>query len=395
MKLCIVLVLLYGYICHGSDIWYQAEMSMYFVPSFQSVYTTLQQNILDKLLVVDSDSLITDNSALMAFISNLHCEVESLLNYLDTSITISKNIRVKVDHKLATIMNDISIKENEIAHVHDQIQELNEKIQDKQSEISLAEQSVRQAEDLVAKAEKALAHAEKEAQNAELCAGLIGRRRRFLGGVWNSIQNSVVKPVASAVNTMGGAIESAVNTATGAVVDNVVKPVCSVVNVQQLDGARRNVENKKNELSLRRDQLQTLKNGLNSMKNDLVIYNTELHNLNYQLNQLQGSLVALPNEQHIIVSINEKLTDVAGHIRAAFDGSISFLDAMTKAIDSDSIVKPLNAIYDELQENNVMKPFNAAKISMEQINRAKINLQALIAFTANIALNMVDVRCAN
>ncbi|CAF1295599.1 unnamed protein product [Rotaria sordida] len=406
MKLCILLVLFYGYICHASDIWYQTEMSIHLVPPFQNVYTTLQQNILDKLLTIDSNTLKINDGAFASFASNLHCEIEKLLKYLDLSVTASNNIRTKVDQKLSTIVKDISAKESEIARADGQIRDMNARIQAKRSQISTAEQSVRQAEGLVANAQNELSHAEREVEAAQLCSGLFGRRKRFLGNLWNSIQTSVLKPIESAVNQAGNAIgsvvnqagsaiESAVNTAAGAIVDNVVKPVCSVVNFQQVDNARRNVENKKNELSSRRNQVQTFKNDLNSIQNDLIIYNAQLLNLNSQLNYLKNSLSALPNEQHIILSINQKLKDVVARIRALFGSSTSLLDVATTVIDFESVVKPLNAIYDELQQNQFIVSFNAGKISMEQVNQAKTNLQALIPSIANTPFNMEITRCPN
>ncbi|CAF1016286.1 unnamed protein product [Didymodactylos carnosus] len=391
MKLCIVLVLFYGYICHGSDIWYQAEMTINLVPPFQSVYTTLQNNILDKLLTVDSNSLATNDGALISFASNLHCEVEKLLKYLDGSVTASNNIRIKVDHKLTTIINEISAKESEIAHMDGQIRDMNARIQAKRSQISGAEQSVRQAEGSVTAAQNALHNAEKEVEDAKLCQGLFGRRKRFLGNLWNTIQDSVLKPIESAVNTATNALGDAVNTVGGAIVDNIVKPVCSVINFQQVDNALKNVENKKNELSFFRNQLQTFKNDLNSFQSDLTTYNSQLYNLNYQLNQLKNSLIALPNEQHIILSINQKLQGVVSHIRALFGGSTPFLDAMTTVVDFESVVKPLNAIYDELQQNQFMVLFNVGKISMEQINQAKISLQVMPSMSFNIG----GTRCSN
>ncbi|CAF3018571.1 unnamed protein product [Rotaria sp. Silwood2] len=370
-------------------------MSIHLVPPFQSVYTTLQQNILDKLLTIDSNSLTTHDDALTSFASNLRCGVEKLLKYLDASVAASNNIRIKVDQKLTTITNDIAAKKSEIARTDNQIRDVNAKVQAKQSQIRAAEQSVRQAESVVADAQNALHRAEQEVEDAKLCVGLFGRRKRFLGDLWSSIQNSVLKPIESAVNSAGSAIESAVNSAGNAIVENIVKPVCSVVNFQQLDNTRRNVENKKNELASFRNQVQIFRNDLNSIQSDLTTYNAQLSNLNYQLNHLSNSLIALPNEQHIILSINQKLSNVVGHIRTLFGGSTSFLDSMTTMIDFEPIVKPLNAIYDELQQNQFIASFNAAKISMEQINQAKISLLALIASIPSMPVNMGSTRCSN
>lgn len=406
MKLCIFLVLLYGYICHGSEIWYQTEMSTYLVPPFQNAYTTLQNNILNQLLTADSHSTTMNEGAVTSLSSNLYCAVEKLLQYLDTSVTASSNIRNKVDYKLMTITNDIAAKENEIARIDSQVQDTNAKIRAKQSQINSAEQSMRQAERSVADAEDALRRAEQEVEDAKLCAGLFGRRKRFLGNLWNSIQTSVLKPIESAVNTAGNAIESAVNTAGnaigsavntagGAIIENVVKPVCSVINFQQVDNAGRNVESKKNELSFFRNQVQTFKNELNSIQSDLAVFNAQLFNLNYQLNQLKSSLIALPNEQHIILLINQKLTDLIAYTKKRLSASASFFDAMTAIVDFESIVQPLNAIYDELERNQFMQPLSAGKILVEQINQVKTNLQALISSMPSIGMNMQGTRCVN
>ncbi|CAF1082858.1 unnamed protein product [Adineta ricciae] len=408
MKLSLVLLFISVYLCHTSDIWYQADMSTTLVPPFQNVYTTLQQTLISRLSTLNGDSLPTDEPTLTSITSMFYCEVEKLVKNLDLTLLASNNIRIKVDQKLASIMNEIKAKENEIARMNGQIQDVNGKIQAKQSQISTAEQSVRQAENSVNEAQNALQRAEKEVEEAQKCSGLFGRRKRFLGNIWNSIQsvvndagnaissavNQAGNAIGSVVNQAGGAIESAANTVGNAIVDNVVKPVCSVINFQQVDNARRNVENKRNELVNYRSQVQSLKNDLNSMQNDLVVYSAQLYNLNYQLTQLQNSLVALPNEQHIILSINQKLSSVASTVQLALNNAGSFPNGLMTMIDFDSIVKPLNAVYDELQQNQFMTSFSIAKLSGQEVNQAKTGLQVLIDSMLNFPFNANNARCS-
>ncbi|CAF0806740.1 unnamed protein product [Adineta steineri] len=383
-------------------------MSTYVVPPFQNVYRTLKENIFDKVLAIDSNSLTTDDNALTSFGSNLYCELEALSKNLDASVAASNNVRVQVNFKLFTLKQEIAAKENEIARMDTQIRDANGKIQAKQTQINAADQSVQQSERLVADAQNALQRAEQEVANAQLCSGLFGRRKRFLGNVWNSIGSAIntaanavgsaattaVDAVGSAANTAAGAIGSAANTVADAVVDNVVKPVCSVINFQQVDNARRNVENKKNELASFRNLVQSLRNEFNSLQNDLTINKAQLNNFNSQLNQLKNSLISLPSEEHMIIMIHQKLSDVVTQIRTLFSGSTTFLNALSGVFDSESIVKPLNAVYDELQKNQFMGPFSVGKISIEQINQAQINLQALIVAVPNMLSNMGAVRCS-
>lgn len=394
MKLCILLVLFYGYFCYGTDIWYQTEMSTYLVPPFQNVYTTLQQNIVGKLLTADSNPLTANDGTPAPTATDVLCGVKKLQQNLEIALIISNSIRNKVDTKLTSIMNDIAAKESEIGRLNGQIQDVNGKIQAKQAVIASAEQSVRQSEASVAAAENELRNAEKEVQDAQLCGGLIGRRKRFIGNLWNSIQNNVLKPIESAINTAGGAIESAINTAGGAIVDNVVKPICGVINVQQLDNAKRKVESKRNELSAARNQLQTLNNDLNSMRNELTTHNAQLHNLNYQLKELKDSLIPLPTEQHIILSISQKFTSAVTHLRTVVGASPSFINVVAAAFDSNAVVQSLNAVYDELQQNQFMTSFNIPKISTEQISQANINLQASAASMPSTAINMQAITCS-
>ena len=397
MKLSIVFVLFFGYFCHGSDIWYQAEMSTWFVPPFQYAYTILQTNVLTKLSTIDANSLSTRADAPTALATNMYCEVDKLIRALDVSVTSSNNIRIKVDQKLATLTSEIAAKEKEVAQTNAQIQSMNGKIQSKESEIASGEQSVRQAESSVNAAQNALQGAEKDVADAQLCAGLIGRRKRFLGNVWNSIQsaaNAAGNAISSAANTAGNAISSAANEVAGAIVENVFKPVCSVINFQQVDNARRNVENKKNELSASRARVQTLKNDMNAMQNELVTFNSQVYNLYYQLTHLQGSLVTLPTEQHIIMEINRKLTSVVTFIRSSFGNAASFFEAMAAMTTFDSLIQPLNAIYDELQQNQFMTSLSTGKVSVEQFNRAQAGLQALAAAMVNVPINMGSINCA-
>jgi peptidoglycan hydrolase CwlO-like protein len=416
MKLSIVLILFSAYLCNANDIWYQREIATWLVPTFQYSYMLLQGNILNKLSTFNSNSLLINDDAFALVASNLYCEMDKLIKALDVAVTSSNNIRIKVDQKLASLMNEIAAKEKEVAQTNNQIENISSKIQSKEVEIVAAEQSVRQIESSVADAENALQRAEKEVADAQLCAGLIGRKKRFLGSIWNSIQTSVIKPIESAVNTAGSAITSAANTAGNAITSaantagnaitsagntvgeailgNVVKPVCTVINFQQVDSTRRNVENKKNELAAIRNQLYTLQNDLNSMKNDLVIYSTQVYNLYHELTQLHSSLLVLPTEQHIILEINQKLASVAAYIRSSFSGSASFFDKINTMVSFDLLIQPLNTIYDELQQNQLMTSLNTGKISTEQFDQAKIGLRALTVATVNMPFLMESINCA-
>jgi len=97
----------------------------------------------------------------------------------------------------------------------------------------------------------------------------------------------------------------------------------------------------------------------------------------------------------MIIMIHQKLSGVVTQIRTLFSGSTSFLDAMTKVVDFDSIVKPLNAIYDELQQNQLTVSSITGKMSMEQINQAKIGLQALAVAISSMPFNMGGISCSN
>jgi len=393
--LCIILVLFYGYVCYGNEIWYQAEMTANVVPSFQNAYGTMQQNILDKLLTTDINSLATNDDALKSFAVNLNCQIEKIFKYLDSSAIAGNNIRIKVDQKLTSITQAIQQKQNEIAGTNVQIQNVNSRIQMKRNQINAADANVRQAEAAVASATNALHNAEREVEDAKLCQGLFGRKKRFLGNIWNSIQNAVINPVGQALNTAAGAIEQAANVVANAVVDNVVKPVCSVINYSALDNAIRNVENKKNELSSFKNQVQTFKNELTTIQNELTVFNSQLYNLNYQLNELQNSLVELPNEKHVILLINQRLTDVLGHMRKFFSGSTILKDVMKTLIDFDLIMKPLNVVHEELRRNQLMAAYPGGEITIQKTNQVKINLEILIVLLGDMSFNIGSKNCSN
>ena len=108
---------------------------------------------------------------------------KSLLKNLDVAVSTSNNIHIQVDQKLATINDDISAKESEIARIDGEIRDINAKIQAKRNQINAAEQSVSQAERLVADAQNGLRRAEQEVEDVKLCVGLIGRQKRFLSNV--------------------------------------------------------------------------------------------------------------------------------------------------------------------------------------------------------------------
>lgn len=384
MKAAVIFFIFYAHFCFGNNMWYQTEISLHLVPPFNSVYTIFQQNILNEVLKLDSNLLAINESAFSAFSTSIHLEASNLLKYLNLSVMASNNIRIKVDQKLMTIINEIAAKENEIELIGQQIQDMADNIEVKHAQISSAEESVKQAELSVISADNALLLAEKEVEDAKLCAGLLGKRKRAL----NTMFNLFFKPMELAVNTGINMMGSSMGAAGNVMVNGIVKPVCSVINYQKIDNAKKNVETTKNTLSALKYRIQTLTNDLNSMQTDLNTYNAQLFDLSNMLNELKDSVIDLPSEQHVILSIHEKLTNVISQLFGVMAGSASFLDAMMKMIDFESIVKPLNDIYDDLLDNHLIISLDHGKIRIEQINQAKSILESVVAMLLNMPFKM-------
>ena len=358
-------------------------MSTNLVPPFNNAYKLLQQNILNQLLAMDPQTFTNSQSEMNTFSSNLYCEVGKLLDFIDTSINASTRIRTQVDSKLNTINQEISIKEGEIARVETQIQGVAANIENKQSQIKIAEESVKQAEIAVGNAETELRQAEKEVEEARLCAGLLGRKKRFLGAFWTPMEYFFVKPMELAMNTAGGMM-----------VNGFVKPVCSVINYQQIDNAKKNVETKKQELVSFRNLVNTYKNDLKPIQNELIAYSTALQQLNNELNELKITLITLPAEQHIIISIDQTLKATESYIRTLFTTSASFIDVIMKMIDFEFVIKPMNAIYEELQQKQFLLALNFGKMTEAQINQAKTKLQSLVLLAFNSPWKTENMRCS-
>lgn len=383
MKFPMFLMLLCTWICHGNEIWYQSEISTHLEPSFRIVYKTMQQDIINKLLTIDSKLLTTNQAAMTSFSSDLYCEMEKFIQNIAATAAASSDIRTMVENKLNNITEDISNKESEIARLETQLRGIHANIQGKQSQITVAEESVQQAETSVLNAQNELYGAEKEVEAAKLCAGLFGKRKRFLDTLWKPMDFFFIKPMEFAMNTAGGMM-----------VNGFVKPVCSVINYQKVDDAKKNVESKKHELTFFRNLVETYKNDLTSIQSDLTTYSAQLNNLNYELNQLKSSLTQLPVEQHLIVSIDQKLTNTASYIRTLFYKSTSFIDIVKKVIDFEYMIKPLNAVYDELKQNQFIGAFNFDKISSAQVDQAKAKLQGLTSAKFSVTWNVENIRCS-
>lgn len=383
MKIHLFLTLLCTWICYGKEIWYQAEMYEHLEPSFHMVYKTMQQDIINKLLNMDSKLLTTNQAAMTSFSSNLYCEMGKFIQNIDATVAVTSNIRSMVEDKLKNITDYISAKESEIARLETQIASSHASIQGKQAQITVAEESVKQAEASVLNAQSELNDAEKEVQAAKLCAGLFGKRKRFLDVLWSPMDFFFVKPMELAMNTAGGML-----------VNGFVKPVCTVINYQKVDEAKQHVESKKHELTFFKNLVQTYQNDLSSIQTDLATSNAQLQNLNSELNQLKSSLTELPDEQHLIVLIDQKLNNAASFLRTLFYKSASFIDVIKTAIDFEYMIKPLNAVYDELKENQFMVAFNYNKISATQIDQVKAKLQGLSSAKFPLPWNVENIRCS-
>ncbi|CAF0800080.1 unnamed protein product [Didymodactylos carnosus] len=305
-----------------------------------NAYLILQDKILNRLANVSVDELMKNETQVALLASELNCHISDLTTLLSTTFIVSDAIRIQADSKLLEVVQQTSAQENEVNDIEKRVSQANSRLQGARSMLSGAQTTLRNRELDAARAEQAYRDAERRVENARRCRG----RRRKKRGFW----------------------------------DWLVKPVCSVFNAGGIKNAL-NIRNQASrDLTNARSQVSYYQSVVYRYEQEGNLLNTQLTNTRYSLQNSKNALYNLQQQRSVIISVTEQLKQAIRHINELSTAATVLKDAVTDIIDFELLIKPMNAIYDELQRNQVGINLDNPTISADDLEETKTKLMQLI-----------------
>lgn len=348
--------------------WYKNQIIDTVIPPFSEASTTLNDNIIQKLVEADVDS---DETAIRALIDSLVCASRKVQKKLSIATKASEDIRNSIDHHITQLVISITDQERNVHESQNAVNQANNDIQHTQEQVRLAEVAVQDKQHAFNVAERDRQEAQDAVDRARLC----GRRRRKRGfGKW--WRKKVEKPFVNAVR------------------QTVIKPACSVLNSGGIDNAKNRRALAERSLTEARQRLAEYQQSLAHQRNQYANAQTRLTEAQSQLNTLTAQLHEGRAKQVVITSLVKQLKDVEVYLNEVLDSSSVLKDAISQLVDFEHVIEPLNTISDQMATNIVMSPFTF-KVSTEISSKMLTNLNLLAEKMPKMPLNAIEVADAS
>ncbi|CAF0808752.1 unnamed protein product [Didymodactylos carnosus] len=348
-------VFLFALVCSVSTddtgVWYKTKMSEDVVPPYTDAYETLQ-DILKQLSVVNTSQLLTNQTTVTALASILNCQISNLTISLSTTFNASDDIRDELDKKLATAVASTSSQESQIKSIEEQVAQIDVSLQGAQNQLSAAQNALEGKQQELSRAEAALQEAQRKVDAARNCM----RRRKGIFSFLNPI-------------------------------------VCPVFNWGGIDSAKENRGRAEGDLARARQQVTDYQNTVNGYQQQKDSANAQLADARNRLQISKNTLTTLQQQRDLASSINFELKKIIVHISVLSSTSTVLKDAIGNIVDFNLLIKPLNAIYDELKTNQLAIVFGSPLITDDNIAKIKPILDKVISQLPNMPLNTGSSDC--
>jgi hypothetical protein len=331
------------------------------VHPYRMAYTTLNEDIVQPLLTVDTES---DQPTLRKLIQLLLLAIEDVRDQLHKATKASEQIRINIDEQVTQLVLSIENQEEQIRQSQIAVIQANINVQSAQNQVNSAEGDLRDSQHALNDANQAVRDAQKAVDDARVC-GLGRRRKRFLGKIAQQLN-----PVKIFRETVG-------------------KPLCSVINAGGIDSAKQRRGMAEQRV---RETQQRLYNSQQELASKRAQYDTaraQLSAANTQLSTMKSVLNEQRTKQSLVASWTKKIQDVEVHLNSVLGSSIVLPNETAQLIDFELVIHPLNDIYEEMINNNVMEAFDF-EISAETARQIKANLEKLIEKMPKMPLNGIS-----
>jgi chromosome segregation ATPase len=328
------------------------------VPPYCTAYTTLNERIVQKLLAVQNES---DERTVQTLVNSLLCAAKNVHDQLRKATEATEPIRNTIDEQITQLVHSISDQEERVRQSQEAVNQANGNIHHAQHQVNVAEAAVHDSQNSLNAANHALHEAHQAVEQARRC-GMGRRRKRFLGSFLRELN-----PVRIFRNVIG-------------------KPLCSVINSGGIDNAKERRALTEGNLHQAQQRLHSHQQHLASQRAQ---YDTALaqHNAaNIQLQTITSALNEQRAKQSLVTSLTKQIKDVEVHLSNVLGSSAVLQDEISRLVDFELVIEPLNNIYHEMLKNDIMKSFDF-EISDEQSRQINTNLRKLTEILPRMPLN--------
>jgi hypothetical protein len=331
--LCLLFFFCIGWV-HGdlkhqssTDTWYQTWINNSVVSPFLTAYTTLNNKIINKILLVNPDS---DEETIKSLIDLLKCRYDTVHTQLRRSNDATEQIRSSLEHQQTILLRKKNSQENLVRSKEKDLRESNINLEHAEKQIKDAEIVTNDYQSSVNSANRDVQAAQNAVDKSNDCKRR-RRKRRFLGlcGLLNwKGSNNANERLSLAMHTKHKA-------------------------QHRLNYQQQILTNKRFRHKVAGSQLKTA--------------TAQLHTSQLKLNQTQILFKRMGSFAQRFKAIETYLREISG-------ASTNFKDQLMTLVDFENVIDPLNHIYQEMVNNNLIN-LNNNNISTETIQSTSENLE--------------------
>jgi len=358
IQLCIFIFLYNALFHHGmSDrtmitSYVKQQMSKTVLSPYYTAYTILNNEIVHKLLNIDSDS---DETAVRILINSLICSSTNILNKLQTASKAIEEIVNTTDKHITQLLLDISNQEKHVYQSEQDVHQAQINLQHAQNQAIILQKSLHETQQSWNSANREVYYAYEEVAKARRC--YIKQHK----GLWGFI----------------------VRLFTGA-----AKPLCRIVNSAGITRAKKKRSITEEHLIHAYQRVQMYQENFASAQAHLIKTQMQMNIANTQLETTKTMLKEQRDQQQLTASLSKRLRTVEKHLANALGSSAVLQDEIANLIDYELVIEPLNTISNDMRQLNAIE-WLGLNISTETSHQINVNLNKLIEILPKMPLNML------
>ena len=272
--------------------WYKAQMDTIVLPPYSEAFRIIQARILHELIAVNP--ILLDDVSVIQLANRLLCAARDAHSALDKSVIASATLLKQLNDNVTSSLVQISAYEKSISDIELEIVQTDQLLNSVRVALVTTEQAVQASERSVQAVEDKVRRAEEEVEQAKKCHGMFGKRsdddipimtRKKFGAIFRPI----FKPIENAIK------------------DVVVKPVCSVINMNGVHSAKNERGYAYAELDRHREQAARYRESLADYQQQKLKLDAQLIQIRSDLMRTKADHKILQDELIVTVDINTQV----------------------------------------------------------------------------------------
>ena len=288
-----------------------------------------------ELFVLPSDQVADENNRLKSLVDEIGKAAHSVHNYLGNASNECDHLRKDLAKRITEATLDISKQEAELEQLQKNIADLVSSIAYRERDVIFAQQVFDERKTALQNAEREHQAARRRVEEARLCRGR-RRRKRFSDWWYRNIERPVVQAVEFAI----------------------IKPICSVVNMNGIDIAKDARDLAENTLNSAQHQLTTQQQLLSEKRQQLTSVEVHRHLANGRQQALQTQLSTMQDNFKGISNVLSQFLFVRVHLSSVLVSSEELKTALKRLLDFHLVVEPLQRLAEQMIKDQLMPSFH-------------------------------------